>query len=63
MALHVRCGLGHLSLLPTSEDDKWVAAIEALRKGKAEQNERHSPVTVPLYKLPVFTITLPKITK
>ena len=26
MALHVHCGLGQLSPLPTSEDDKWVAA-------------------------------------
>ena len=27
MALHVHCGLGQLSPLPTSGDDKWVAAI------------------------------------
>ena len=26
MALHVHCGLGQLSPLPTSGDDKWVAA-------------------------------------
>ena len=34
MALHVHCGLGQLSPLPTSVDDKWVA----LQTGRAEQN-------------------------
>ena len=44
---YVHCGLGQLSPLPTSGDDKRVAAADcgrALRTGKAEQNKRHPPV-------------------
>ena len=46
MTLHVHCGLGQLSPLPTSGDDEWVAA-KALPTGKAEQNTKwHPPVAV-----------------
>ena len=46
MALHVHCGLGQLSPLLTSGDDKWVAAKHC---GRAKQSRIiHPPIAVKL---------------
>ena len=50
MALHVHCSLGQLSPLPTSGDDKWVAAKHF---GWASRAEKRHP---PLYKQTVLTL-------
>ena len=41
MALHVHCGLGQLSLLPTSENDKWVAAKHWGRAKRSRISNTH----------------------
>ena len=41
MALHVHCGLGQLSPLPTSGDDKWVAAKHCGRAKRSRISDTH----------------------
>ena len=41
MALHVHCGLGQLSPLPTSGDDKWVAAKHCGRAKRSRISNTH----------------------
>ena len=41
MALHVRCGLGQLRPLPTSGDDKWVAAKHCGRAKRSRISDTH----------------------
>ena len=41
MALHVHCGLGQLSPLPTSGDDKWVAAKHCGRAKWSRISDTH----------------------
>ena len=41
MALHVHCSLGQLSPLPTSEDDKWVAAKHCERAKRSRISDTH----------------------
>ena len=41
MALHVHCGLGKLSPLPTSGDDKWVAAKHCGRAKRSRISDTH----------------------
>ena len=41
MALHVHCGLGQLSPLPTSRDDEWVAAKHCGRAKRSRISDTH----------------------
>ena len=41
MALHVHCGVDQLSLLPTSGDDKWVAAKHCERAKRSRISNTH----------------------
>ena len=41
MALHVHCGLGQLDPLPTSGDDKWVAAKHCRRAKRSRISDTH----------------------
>ena len=41
MALHVHCGLGQFSPLPTSGDDKWVAAKHCGRLKRSRISNTH----------------------
>ena len=41
MALHAHCGLGQLSPLPTSGDDKWVAAKHCGRAKRSRISDTH----------------------
>ena len=41
MALHVHCGLGQLSPLPTSVDDEWVAANHCRRAKRSRISDTH----------------------
>ena len=41
IALHVHCGLGQLNPLPTSGDDKWVAAKHCGRAQRSRISDTH----------------------